>query len=152
MSFRSSARRAGAIAAGIAAAAVATPVAIAAPTSHAKLWNNKSKSVTCGVEYQGKTMPAHWILCSAKGIPRPANANKNAPGDPYVEIAATGKPKLILISQYSYLPGAKAKTLTKGTTWSRLGVTCKLVSSKKVTCANGKGHGFDIGNGKYTKF
>jgi hypothetical protein len=37
------------------------------------------------------------------------------------------------------------------TTWSNLGVTCK-VNGKAVTCTNAAKHGFTIGNRKYKSF
>jgi hypothetical protein len=141
----------------IAAAAVTTAgaasvaVAATATTLHANLWNNQAGTGACGVKYQGPSRPAHWVICSAKGIPRPPHSS-GAAGDPFVELARTGAPKLVLISQNPYLPGATAKTLTTGAKWSKLGVTCQVGPGKQITCRNTKGHGFTTGNGKYAPF
>jgi hypothetical protein len=42
-------------------------------------------------------------------------------------------------------------TLSKGTLWSLLGVTCN-VGPSTVLCFNTANHGFVIGNGKYSSF
>jgi hypothetical protein len=134
----------------IVAAVAATPAAAAlrgGPASSALLWQNKSKSVTCGIEIHAPKKPATMLLCVSKGIPRPP---KGGPaGDPFVQIAANGKAQLVLISQQSWVAGSKKPTtLATGATWSKLGVTC-TIDAKTVTCTNKSKHGFTIGNGKY---
>ncbi len=131
------------------AAGVLLPAAAAAgSTSHVSVWQNKKKSVQCGIE--ASALSKKKILCSAKGIPRPRHSNPNV-GDPFVELAGSGKAKLVLISQNSFPSGAKTHTLANGTKWSKRGVTCTL-GAKTVTCKNGAHHGFTIGNGHYKSF
>ena len=87
------------------AAGVLLPAAAAAgSTSHVSVWQNKKKSVQCGIE--ASALSKKKILCSAKGIPRPRHSNPNV-GDPFVELAGSGKAKLVLISQNSFPSGAK---------------------------------------------
>jgi hypothetical protein len=129
-------------------AAAAAPVAEAASPSNALLWQNKSKTVTCGVEIHVPKKPATEVLCAAKGIPRPKNGGPA--GDPFVQIAANGRAQLVLISQASWV-GTKTSTLANGSKWSRLGVTC-TIGSPTVTCTNESRHGFTIGNRKYKAF
>lgn len=117
-----------------------------AATSHAKLFQNKSKSAICGVKIHAPKKPATVVICSATGIPKA----KSGVGDPFVQIKKTGKAQLILQSQNPFV-GKKATNLSKGSTWSRLGVTC-TVAAKTVTCKNQSKHGFTIGNGKYKSF
>lgn len=133
---------------GLVLAAVAAPAAAtAASTSHAKLFQNSSHTVTCGVEIHAGAK-AKWVICGAQGVPRPkGGANV---GDPFVQIARKGKPQLVLRSQDSF-EGVKPVTLGLGHKWSALGVTCQ-VDTKTVACSNVSGHGFNIGNGKYRKF
>ncbi len=131
---------------GAVAAAAAPAAALANTVSHAKLWQTKSGSVVCGIEIHAKNKPATHVLCGAIGVPKP----KTGIGDPFAEISAHGKPRVVLRSQLSYV-ATTTKTLAKGTTWSALGVTC-TVKTKTVTCKNKSGHGFTIGNGKYTHF
>jgi hypothetical protein len=128
-------------------AAAAAPAAFGA--SHAKLWHNARGTVSCGLEQPANGKPATTLLCSAKGIPRPRGAAKGAPGDPFVQITRSGKPKLVLISQFSY-ETTHSEKLVNGTIWRSVGVTCKLGST--VRCSNRSGHGFKIGNGKYKPF
>jgi hypothetical protein len=133
----------------LAVLAIGAPVAAAATTSKANLWQNKAKTVICGVEIHASNKPASRILCSAPGLPRPPHSNPNV-GDPNVDIAATGSPRLLLLSQNSFV-GTKTVTLSKGTLWSVLGVTCH-VGPSTVLCFNTANHGFVIGNGKYRSF
>ena len=140
--------KAGLIGALAALSTTAAPTAIATSTSHAIFWQNSSGKVGCGVEIHARNTPAKQILCSARGIPRPKRSGNV--GDPFVQLAATGSPRLVLISQDSFV-GNKATKLGAGSIWSRLGVTCK-VYVKTVTCSNGAGHGFTIGNGAYHSF
>ena len=142
--FRSTTAVASLIAAGVLLPASAS----AGSTSHVSLWQNKKGSVECGIE--ASALSKKEILCSARGIPRPPHSNPNV-GDPFVELASTGKPKLVLISQDSFPSGAKTHTLANGTVWSNRGVTCTL-GAKTVTCKNGAHHGFTIGNGHYKSF
>ena len=139
-----SAVRAVALAVGLSFAA--TPAVAAAGTSHVLLWQTSNQSVSCGVKIHAPKKRATVILCSAAGIPKA----KTGIGDPFVQIAAHGKARLVLISQNSFV-GHKAKTLGAGAKWSRLGVTC-TIASPTATCKNKSGHGFTIGNGKYKSF
>jgi hypothetical protein len=128
--------------------AAAVPVAAAKGPSTALLWQNAAKTATCGEEAHAKNKPATEVLCAATGIPRPKGAGKT--GDPFVQIAANGKPQLVLLSQYSW-EGHVVATLSKGASWKRLKVTC-TVAKKTVKCTNTSAHGFTIGNGKYKSF
>jgi hypothetical protein len=133
----------------LATAGVMLPAAATASgTSHTSIFENSKKSVECGIT--AKDISPKNVLCSANGIPRPKHSNPNV-GDPFVQLAKTGKPRLVLISQNSYPAGAKAKKLATGTTWSARGVTCKI-NAKSVTCKNASKHGFTIGNGHYKAF
>ncbi len=136
--------------AGIAAGtvAIAAPAAIAA-TSHVKTWENKKNSMICGLKITAHGKQPNTVLCGAKGIPKPKGTPRTAPGDPYVQITKSGKPTLVLISQASFVSDHSV-FLSNGTTWSSVGVTCKV--GPTVTCTNGSGHGFTIGNGKYKPF
>jgi hypothetical protein len=134
------------VAAGAIAAALAPAAAAAPKTSNAKLFQNPRKTATCGIEIHAPGKPATELLCSGKGVPRA----KNGVGDPFVQIAATGSPQLVLISQNSYI-SQSLKTLPKRTLWSSLGVTCNIATNT-ILCFNGDNHGFVIGNGKYRSF
>jgi hypothetical protein len=128
-----------------AVAAIALPaVAEAGGTSKAKLWQNTKTTAVCGVE-AGATKT---LLCNARGVPRPPHGSKNV-GDPFVQIKATGKPQLVLISQNSYVTN-HVTTLSNGAKWSSNGVTC--TAGDTVTCKNTSKHGFTIGKGKYKSF
>jgi hypothetical protein len=138
----------GHFATGLAALALtAAPAAMAAPgpPNHSKLFNNKAGTVTCGLEIALPHKP-HQVLCSATGIPRA----KTGVGDPFVQIARTGKPHLVLVSQNEYQTNTAVK-LGTGSSWQRTGVIC-TVAGKSVTCTNTSSHGFTIGNGKYKAF
>jgi hypothetical protein len=135
-----------AAAAALLAASAAPATAGAAKTSNAKLFQNPSNTATCGVEIHAPGKPATQLLCVAKGLPRP----KGPVGDPFVQISAKGSPRLVLISQNSYI-SQSSKTLSKRTLWSSLGVTCNI-GSGTILCFNGDNHGFVIGNGKYKSF
>ena len=117
--------------------------------SHAALWS-RGNSVVCGIMVHRKGTPAKWLLCSAHGIPRPG---KSKVGDPFVRLAATGKPQLVLEGGYAWEQKTPPRVLRAGERWRGLGnaVTCTL-GTKTVTCKNGSKHGFTIGNGKYKSF
>lgn len=129
-------------------AVAAVPSAAAAPVSTAKFWQNSAHTVTCGIEIHAAGHPATRVLCGARGVPRPKGGGNT--GDPFVDITGKGSPRLVLISQDSF-EGTTPATLSPGTSWSRLHVTCKL-AAKTVTCRNASGHGFTIGNGHYHAF
>jgi hypothetical protein len=136
--------RARSVAALGAVAAIAAPAAASlAATSHAKLWQNKAKTVVCGIK---RPRSSKLVICSSKDVPKA----KKGVGDPFVQLGKTGKPKLVLESQ-SPFQGSNPATLGKGSTWSSFGVTC-TVASKTVTCKNKSKHGFTIGSGKYKSF
>ncbi len=127
-------------------AVAAVPAAALAGTSHTQLFQNPKKTVTCGLKIHAAKKPATLVLCSAKGIPK----TKSPVGDPFVQIGATGPAQLVAISQASWV-GSSVKTLSNGTLWSSIGVTCN-VAKGTVLCFNGDNHGFVIGNGKYKSF
>lgn len=126
--------------------AAAIPATAAAKTSSANLFQNPGRTAVCGIEIHASHTPATELLCSAKGIPRA----KHGTGDPFVQIGATGSPQLVLISQDSYVSNT-LKTLSKGTLWSLISVTCH-VGSGTILCFNADNHGFVIGNGAYKSF
>jgi hypothetical protein len=117
-------------------------------TSHAKLFENPSRTAVCGVEIHVRHKPATELLCGARHIPRPKQGGPV--GDPFVQLAATGKPKLVLISQDSYV-SSKAQRLAKGTLWRALGITCSIGLSR-IRCHNRDHHGFVIGRRRYRSF
>ena len=126
--------------------AAAPAVAAAASTSHAKLWHNTANTVVCGLMIVPKE-----VLCGAKGVPAPPHTNFSE-GDPgFVQLAASGKPKTLRLSQDSFV-GTTPVTLGHGAKWTGRGVTCTTGSGKTVRCVNGAKHGFVIGNGHYTSF
>jgi hypothetical protein len=128
-------------------AVFAAPAFAASGASHATLWQNQGKTMDCGIELP--VISRKFVLCSAMGIPRPPHSNPNE-GDPFVQIAAKGRPQLILISQDTFATD-KIETLSPGSTWSRRSVTC-TVAEKTVTCKNRSKHGFTIGHGHYKSF
>jgi hypothetical protein len=118
------------------------------PISHAALWEDPGLSVICGVE--NPVLSKTKVLCQGPGVPRPPHSSPNE-GDPAVTLAASGKPQLVLISQDSYIPGAVARNLGAGRTWSSRGVRC-TTSVHAVTCTNAKKHGFTLRNHHYRAF
>jgi hypothetical protein len=140
--------------AAIAAVAVATgfaAAASAASTSHAKFWENPTGKVSCGIMIHPANKPATEVLCGARVIPAPPHVNAHE-GDPgFVQLAKTGRPRLLRLSQDSYI-GNMPTRLSRGTTWTSLGVTC-TVAAKSVTCTNQAGHGFEVyGSKPYRSF
>jgi hypothetical protein len=134
---------------GLALIAAVPPTAAAGTTiSTTQLFQPKRQTAGCGAT--NPIVSRKEVLCSAKGIPRPAHSSPSV-GDPFVELTATGKPQLVLISQDSFIPGSKVKTLAQGSLWSSRGVTCS-VGSSTILCFNADNHGFLIGNGHYTSF
>lgn len=128
-----------------AAAAGAAAAATAGKVSHAKFFQNKSRTVDCGVEIHLPNKPATNILCGAPNLPVvPHNV-----GDPFIQIGAHGKPHIVYISQDSFVSN-KLVTLKPGSKWSALGVSC-TVQAKTVRCTNKSKHGFTAG-GKYKRF
>jgi disulfide bond formation protein DsbB len=140
--------RTAAVAAALAASGVIA-ASSAASTSHTKLWTNPKGLVACGI--MNTSPPNTEVLCSSQSIPAPPHSNASQ-GDPgFVRIGKTGKPKLLRLSQDSFV-GTHATKLHAGTTWSGLGVTCQI-ASKSVTCTNKSSHGFEInGSKKYRSF
>jgi hypothetical protein len=132
------------VAVGVAALA---PAAVAAPISKSIQFRNSNGKVVCGIEIHAINKPATTILCSARGIPAPKN---NHVGDPFVQMGVLGQPKVVLLSQDSFVSGPSA-TLGRGRLWNQLGVTCH-VALTTVMCFNGDNHGFVIGNGHYKTF
>ena len=123
-------------------------VATAAPISKATLFRTQSRNVTCGIEIHAPNKPATQVLCAAKGIPAPKTKGIGDAG--FVQIGLLGKPKVLRLSQDSFVAG-KSVTLGRGRLWNQLGVTCH-VGLIKVLCFNGDNQGFVIGNGQYRAF
>ena len=130
------------------AATTASAAAPAKPVSHAALWEDPGLNVICGVE--NPALSKTKVLCQGQGVPRPPHSSPNE-GDPAVTLAASGKPQLVLISQDSYVPGATARNLGAGRTWSSRGVRC-TTSAHAVTCRNPAKHGFTLRNHHYKAF
>jgi hypothetical protein len=139
--------RAVATLAAVAAAAVPA-IAAASTTSHAKVWQNTARTVTCGIAIHAPGKPATRVLCQGIGIPMPKGRGV---GDPAVQIGKKGRPQLIRISQCSWSSCSKIATLRTGARWSALGVRCTVVN-KLVTCQNQSRHGFATGHGRYRSF
>jgi hypothetical protein len=129
-------------------AAVFAPAAGAAPLSKTVSFTNQSRKVMCGIEIHAPNRRATNVLCSASGIPRPRNFGPV--GDPFVQISVLGRPKIVPISQQSFVSGRTSR-LGRGRLWNQLGVTCH-VAKATVMCFNGDNHGFVIGNGRYRSF
>jgi hypothetical protein len=126
---------------------VAAPAAaIAARTSHVKTFQDPKKTAECGLKIHAPKKPVTLVLCTARGIPR----TKSPVGDPFVQLGATGSARLVAISQASWVSNS-VKTLSKGTLWSSIGVTCN-VGTNTLLCFNRDNHGFVIGNRKYKSF
>jgi hypothetical protein len=134
---------------GVVAAGAFAATSLASSTSHAVWWQDSSGKVSCGIEIHGKA-PAKYLLCSATPIPAPKHSNP-ADGDPgFVQLAKTGKPQLLRLSQDSFI-GKSPVTLHKGSKWSGVGVTCTIAATT-VKCTNSSGHGIEIyGPGKSYK-
>jgi hypothetical protein len=137
--------RTAAVAAVLAASGVIA-ASSAASTSHTKFWTNPTGKIACGL-----MIVPNEVLCSSQSIPAPPHS-RPSDGDPgFVQIAKTGKPKLLRLSQDSFVT-TNATKLHSGATWSGRGVTCKI-AAKSVTCTNTSGHGFEInGSKKYKSF
>lgn len=134
-----------AVCAGMAAVA---PAAGAAPISKATMFEALGNKVGCGIEIHAPSARAHEVLCAAHGIPAPTGKGVGDAG--FVQIAVTGTPRLLRVSQDSFVGGTTAK-LGRGRLWNQLGVTCHVALST-VMCFNGDNHGFVIGNGRYRAF
>jgi hypothetical protein len=104
--------------------------------------------VTCGLEIHSPSTAATEVLCAATGIPAPPKGGIGDPG--FVQIGVLGHPKLLRLSQDSFVAGTSVK-LARGRLWNQLGVTCH-VAQPTVICFNGDNHGFVIGNGHYLSF
>jgi hypothetical protein len=123
-------------------------VAGAAPLSKAIRFTNHSGKVTCGIEIHTPGKPATKVLCAAKGIPAPKSQGAGDSG--FVEIGVLGKPRLLRLSQNSWVAGRSVR-LGRGRLWNQLGVTCHM-GAVNVMCFNGDNHGFVIGDGHYREF
>jgi hypothetical protein len=133
---------------GLAFAVLAPAAASAAPISKTVSFTNRSRSVTCGIEIHAPRTRATNVLCVAPNLPRPSSFGPV--GDPFVQIGVLGRPKLVPISQQSWVAGRRAR-LGRGRLWNQLGVTCH-VSASNVLCFNGSNHGFILGNRLYKTF
>jgi hypothetical protein len=122
--------------------------AAAAPISKAIQFTNRSGKVRCGIEIHAPSKRATQVLCAAKGIPAPKTKGIGDSG--FVEMAVLGKPRVLRLSQNSWVAG-KSVRLGRGRLWNQLGVTCHM-GQKTVLCFNGANHGFVIGNGRYRTF
>jgi hypothetical protein len=128
-------------------AAAFAPAAGAAPLSKAKLFNNSSGKVACGIEIHALNKPATNVICQARGIPGRGNPNA---GDPAVQLSVLGTPLLLRVSQDPFIAN-RATRLGRGRLWNQLGVTCHM-ARVTVMCFNGDNHGFVIGNGRFREF
>jgi hypothetical protein len=127
----------------------AVPAVATASTSHAKFWQPASRQIGCGIEIHAPSQPGNTLICSARGIPAPSSGPTD--GDPgFVTLKASGAPVRIRTSQDSF-EGTTPTTLPSGSTWSSIGITCKLTASS-VRCTNRSGHGFKITTHGYTAF
>ncbi|MDQ6777753.1 MAG: hypothetical protein M3071_16435 [Actinomycetota bacterium] len=131
-----------------AGAAALAPAATAAPISKSIHFQNSRGTVTCGIEIHAPTKPATMVLCAARGVPAPTQKGVGDPG--FVQIGVLGQPKVLRLSQDSFVAGKSVK-LVRGRLWNQLGVTCHLALTT-VMCFNGDNHGFVIGNGHYRSF
>ena len=120
----------------------------AKPLSKAIRFTNHSGKVTCGIEIHAPGRPATEVLCAANGIPAPKTQGVGDSG--FVEIGVLGKPRLLRLSQNSWVAGHSVR-LARGRLWNQLGVTCHM-GAVTVLCFNGDDHGFVIGDGHYRKF
>ncbi|MFZ1992677.1 MAG: hypothetical protein WAU75_01100 [Solirubrobacteraceae bacterium] len=134
-----------AMCAGVAAIA---PAASAAPISKATRFQALGIKVSCGIEIHSPSTPPREVLCAARGIPAPKGPGAGDPG--FVQLAVIGAPRLLRLSQDSFVAGATTH-LARGRLWNQLGVTCH-VAEATVMCFNGNNHGFVIGNGHYRSF
>ena len=128
--------------------AVIAPAAVAAPLSKTIRFEALGTRVTCGIEIHAVSTPPRQVLCAAQGIPAPKASGVGDAG--FVQIAVTGAPRLLRLSQDSFVAGATAH-LGRGRLWNQLGVTCH-VAEATVMCFNGNNHGFVIGNRHYRSF
>lgn len=128
-------------------AAVVSPAA-AAPLSKATMFQALGGKVSCGIEIHAPSAPPREVLCAARGIPAPKAPGVGDPG--FVQIAVVGAPRLLRLSQDSFVAGKAAK-LGRGRLWNQLGVTCHIAEAT-VMCFNGNNHGFVIGNRHYLSF
>jgi hypothetical protein len=122
---------------------------------HALIWRALNGKVICGVAVHARGEAAKYVLCSAHPIPAPKHSSSSE-GDPgFVFLAASGRPRLARLSQYSFeakngwLPKNQT-SLGPGRKWSygRIGVICR-VAAAKVRCVNHDGHGFTITKTSY---
>ncbi len=136
------------LAAGVFAAVTLAAGAAAAPISKSIQFTNRGGKVTCGIEIHAPNKRATEVLCAAKGVPAPKTKGIGDSG--FVELAVLGKPRLLRLSQNSWVAGRSVK-LGRGRLWNQLGVTCHM-GETTVLCFNGANHGFVIGNGRYRSF
>jgi hypothetical protein len=148
--------------AALVAAVVSLACAAAAQaSSHASNFQTTSGEVACGVARSvpgseldpgtGASLDGDYpgVQCSAPGIPKPARGI----GDPFVQLGqgAAGRARLRDESQDELVSDAAPKTLARGSTWRRDGITCTLTASR-VRCANSAGAGFAISPGHLVLF
>ena len=132
--------------AALGALTLALAPAAAAATSHVKLWQNKAKTLDCGIEIPLPGKHPSQILCSAVNLPAPPSKV----GDPFVQISRHGHPHIVRVGDDEFV-GHTIVTLKPGTKWSALGVTC-TIQAKKAKCTNASGHGFTIAKHLYKPF
>jgi hypothetical protein len=134
---------------------VALGATAVAKTSHAHYWFNTPASVICG--YRNNHKPATQLACRGTNIPGGGVKKCAKPGTfapAYAVLAAHGKTQVVVTCKHEWSKAGHFVTLPGGTTWSGIGITCKLTGTdgKTVTCTNKSHHGFKTGNGKYRSF
>jgi hypothetical protein len=121
-----------------AAAIAAVPAIADAAVSHARLWNNATGTITCGLGIVPPDTSAFLCGGGFKGG--------------YAELGKTGKSRQVVIKEHEPFtglpPGAR---LAAGSTWSLDGISC-TIAAKTVTCKNRSGHGFTISSTTDKKF
>ena len=132
----------------IVAGAAIVPAAGAAPISKSIQFQNRNRSVTCGIEIHAPNKPAAEVLCAARGIPAPKTKGIGDSG--FVQLSVLGRPQVLRLSQNSFVAGRSVR-LARGRLWNQLGVTCHM-GQTTVMCFNGDNHGFVIGNRRYRSF
>ena len=126
-----------------------------AKTSHAHYWYNTPGTAGCG--YRNNHKPATQLACIGTNIPGGGVkkcAHNAGFAQAFAVLAAHGKTQVVVTCKHQWAKNATVAFLPGGTTWSGLGITCKLTGTngKTVTCTNKSHHGFKTGNGTYKSF
>jgi sugar lactone lactonase YvrE len=122
-----------------------------AATSGPLVWKALGGTVTCGLAGG----PRKQVLCDSQRVPAPP-PSRTSIGDPdFVYLAATGRPRLVRLSQYSWVGLGFIKTVavSPGRTWRirGTGIAC-AIGRRAVRCSNGSHHGFTITRRTYRSF